>query len=309
MQYGRGKSALRALITGATGLIGRALAACVAEPVVLSRAPERVRPLEGARVYAWEPLARPPPEAAFDGVECVFHLAGEPVAQGRWSASRKAAIRDSRVVGTRHLVAALAGIAPVRRPPVLVSASGVGFYGDRGDEVLVETSTPGTDFLAEVCTAWEREALVATHLGVRVVCVRIGIVLARQGGALARMLPAFRLGAGGRLGSGQQWMSWIHLDDVVGLLLHASRTAGISGPMNATAPLPVRNAEFVRDLGRVLHRPALLPVPALALRLVLGEMSQLLLGSQRAMPTVADASGYEYRHPRLREALASAIRS
>ncbi len=300
---------MRAVITGATGLIGRALVACIDEPVVLSRRPERVGCTAGARVYAWEPLARPPPEAAFDGVECVFHLAGEPVAQGRWSAVRKAAIHDSRVVGTRHLVAALAGLAPPRRPRVLVSASGVGFYGDRGDEILTETSAPGTDFLAGVCTAWEREALVATDLGVRVVCARIGIVLARQGGALARMLPAFRLAVGGRLGSGWQWMSWLHLDDVVGLLLHASRTPGIGGPMNATAPAPVRNTEFVRELARVLHRPALLPVPALALRLGLGEMSQLLLGSQRALPAVATASGYVYRHSSLGEALAAAIRT
>jgi hypothetical protein len=235
----------------------------------------------------------------------VFNLAGEPVAEGRWTAERKRRIRDSRVLGTRNLVAGLA--AQESRPRVLVSASAVGYYGDRDDEVLDETSSSGHGFLAEICVEWEREALAAERLGIRVVCVRTGIVLAPGGGALARMLTSFRLGAGGKLGSGRQWMAWIHLDDEVGILIHASQDARIRGAINAVGPRPVTNAEFTRALGHAIHRPAFLPVPMTALRLAFGEMSEILTASQRVLPREAERTGYTFKHPELAGALAAAL--
>jgi uncharacterized protein (TIGR01777 family) len=220
----------------------------------------------------------------------VFNLAGEPVAEGRWTDERKRRIRDSRVLGTRNLVAGLAGLTT--RPRVLVSASAVGYYGDRGDQTLDETSSPGHGFLADVCVEWEREALAAERLGIRVVCVRTGIVLAHGGGALAKMLTPFRMGAGGKLGNGRQWMPWIHLDDEVGILLHAMKDARLHGAINAVGPRPVTNAEFTRALGRAMHRPAFLPVPKTALRLAFGEMSEILTASQRVLPKEAERTGY-----------------
>jgi uncharacterized protein (TIGR01777 family) len=233
-------------------------------------------------------------------VDAVIHLAGEPVAQ-RWTAEAKRRILESREAGTRKLVDAFAQMT--QPPQTLVCASAIGIYGSRGDEVLTEASSPGQGFLPEVCLAWEREADRAASLGVRVVKLRIGIVLAREGGALARMLPPFRAGVGGPLGSGRQWMSWIHIDDVVGLMRHALEHAAMEGPVNATAPLPVINAEFVRMLGKSLHRPAIVPAPAFALRLLFGEMSEVLLGSQRVLPAAADAAHYQFRHPELGAAL------
>jgi hypothetical protein len=209
------------------------------------------------------------------------------------------------VHGTRQLVAGLA--AQELRPRVLVSASAVGYYGDRADEELDESAVAGTGFLAEVCVAWEREALAAERLGIRVVCLRTGIVLAPGGGALARMLPAFRLGAGGKLGSGRQWMPWVHVDDVVGILLHALREEGIRGPLNAVGPRPVTNAELTRALGRALHRPAVLTVPTFALRVAFGELSEVLTASQRVLPAVAERTGYAFLHAALAGALAAAL--
>jgi uncharacterized protein (TIGR01777 family) len=297
---------MRALITGGTGLLGRALVANLQDSVVLSREPSRVAPLDGAgRLVRWDPASEPAPREALQGVDVVFNLAGEPVAEGRWSKDKKRRIRDSRVVGTRNLIAGLRSLR--HKPAVLVSASAVGFYGDRGDEQLDETSRPGRGFLPEVCVEWEREALLAEALGMRVVCVRIGIVLAPGGGALARMLTPFRLGAGGRLGSGKQWMPWIHLEDAVGVLLHAARSAAVRGPLNAVAPRPVTNAEFTRALGHAVHRPALLAVPQTALRVAFGEMSDILMASQRVLPRVAERSGYAFRHPELQHALAAVM--
>jgi hypothetical protein len=296
----------RALLTGATGLIGAKLAARLPEVVALSRAPDRARPgLGAAEVHAWSPEAGPPPPAALANLDVVFHLAGEPVAAGRWTPDRKQRIRDSRVLGTRHLVAGLA--AQPRKPRVLVCASAVGYYGDRGDEVLDETSAAGPGFLAEVCQAWEREALAAEALGIRVVSLRIGVVLSRDGGALAKLLGPFRVGAGGTLAGGRQWMPWIHIDDLVGLLLHAAGCDGVRGPMNAVSPHPVTNREFTRTLARALHRPALLPVPQLALRLLLGEMSGVLTASARVLPRVAERSGYTFHYPDLDAALAALL--
>ncbi len=296
----------RVLITGATGLIGSKLVAELPRAVVLSRdAGSARRKLGVQEAYAWSPEAGPPPAAALESLEAVVHLAGDPVAEGRWTAEKKRRIRDSRVLGTRNLVAALASARA--RPRVLVCASAVGFYGDRGDELLDEASAAGRGFLPDVCQAWEREAEAARSLDMRVVRLRIGVVLAREGGALAKLLPPFRLGAGGRLGSGKQWIPWIHVDDLVHLFLHAIGHEQVAGPMNATAPAPVTNADFTRALGRVLHRPALLPVPGLALRLLLGEMSEVLTASQRVLPKVAEHTGYAFRHAELDHALAALV--
>ena len=297
---------MKALITGGTGLLGTELLANLTDAVVLSRDPAgTTRKLGGARAIRWDPATEPAPLEALQGVEAVFNLAGEPVAEGRWTEDKKRRIRDSRVLGTRNLVAGLRALDT--KPAVLVSASAVGYYADRGDEQLDESSQAGRGFLAEVCTEWEREALAAEALGVRVVCVRIGIVLDPGGGALARMLTPFKLGAGGRLGNGKQWMPWIHIDDVVGVLLHASRTAAVCGAMNAVAPHPVTNAEFTRALGHAVHRPALFPVPKTALRIAFGEMSEILMASQRVLPRVAERTGYAFRHTELEGALAAVM--
>ena len=297
---------MRTLVTGATGLIGKALIGRLESAVVLSRDPARAnQAFPAAQTHAWSPEAGAPPARVFEGVDVVFNLAGEPVAEGRWTVDKKRRIRDSRVVGTRNLVAGLAALE--KRPRVLVSASAVGYYGDRGDEELVETSAHGSSFLAEVCADWEREALAAAALGIRVVCARIGIVLAKGGGALDKMLTPFRLGAGGKLGDGRQWMPWIHLDDVVGILLHASQDARIHGAVNAVGPRPVTNADFTRALGQAVHRPTLLSVRKVALRLAFGEMGQILTDSQRVLPNVAEQTGYAFKYVDLGGALKAAL--
>lgn len=297
---------MRALVTGATGFIGRRLVAHLDDPVVLSRSPDAARrSLGGVRAFAWDPEAGPPPDAAFYGVDAVFHLAGEPVAAGRWTAERKARIRSSRELGTRHLVTGLQ--AASTRPAVLVSASAVGYYGDRGDEELDESAAPGAGFLADVCRAWEDEAACAREDGIRVVSVRIGIVLGEEGGALRRLLPLFRAGLGGTLGGGGQWMPWVHVDDVVGLMLHAAAHDGMEGPANAVAPGIVTNRGFTRALASLLGRPALLPVPSLALRLAMGEFGESLVHSQRVVPAAARWAGYAFVHPALAGALAAAL--
>jgi len=303
---------MRILVTGATGFVGsRLVEALVArgdQVVVLSRDAERARrKLPGiAGSHAWNPERDLPPAAALEGVEAVIHLAGESIAAGRWSPEQKARIRNSRLNGTRNLVKALAGTS-VR---TLISASAIGFYGDRGDEALDEQATPGKDFLADVCLDWEREALVAREQGIRVVNPRIGVVLGEGGGALDKMLIPFRLGLGGPLGSGRQWMSWIHRDDLVGLFLHLVDHPELSGPVNATAPGAVTNAVFTRVLGKVLSRPAFFPVPGFGLRILMGELADaLLLGGQRVLPARAEASGYRFRFPDLEGALRAVLGS
>ena len=294
---------MKALVTGATGLIGYELIQRLSAPVVLSRGATAAQERLGAsaRVWAWRPEREPAPLEAFDGVDTVFHLAGEPVAEGRWTAEKKRRIKESRVLGTRHLVASLGAL---KTPPrVLVSASGVDYYGDRGDEELDEASPAGQGFLTEVCEAWEAEARAAERLGVRVVMARLGLVLAPKGGALARMLPPFRLGVGGKLGSGRQWMPWVHVDDVIGLLLHAAQDQALSGPMNVVSPEPITNAELTRELGRALGRPAVLTVPRVALSIAFGELSKVLLSSKRVLPRVARQAGYAFVYPDLRRAL------
>jgi uncharacterized protein (TIGR01777 family) len=236
-----------------------------------------------------------------EGVDTVFHLAGESVAEGRWTVAQKQRIRDSRVLGTRHLVQAIRQASA--RPAVLVSASAVGYYGNRGDDELTESAPAGRDFLAEVCAAWEEEALAAQTFGVRVVTARTGIVLGAGGGALGKMLLPFKLGAGGPLGSGKQWMPWVHVTDLARLYHHAATAAAINGPMNAVAPNPVRNSEFTRALGRQLHRPAFLPAPYFGLRLAFGEFAQVLFDSQRVIPKVALESGFTFQYPEIAVAL------
>ena len=234
----------------------------------------------------------------------MFHLAGESVGEGRWTAAKKQRIRDSRVIGTRRLVEGLAALE--QKPRVLVVASAIGYYGSRGDETLDESSAPGDDFLAQVCRDWEAEARAAEKLGIRVVNTRFGIVLG-NGGALKKMLLPFKLGAGGRLGNGRQWMSWVHVDDVVGILLAAAIDEQYRGPVNTVAPTPVTNREFTRVLASVLHRPAIFPVPAFGLRLVVGEFAEVLLGSQRVLPKAAQRAGYAFHYPELAEALRAAV--
>ncbi|MBM3774047.1 MAG: TIGR01777 family protein [Acidobacteria bacterium] len=287
---------MKVTITGASGLVGRRLIQLLLEEGhslhALSRGGAAGFP-EGVRVARWDPLSAEPPAGSLEGAQAVVHLAGEPVAQ-RWTAEVKRKIRDSRVQGTRRLVEGLSTLSP--RPAALVSASAVGFYGSRGDELLTEASAPGSGFLAETCQEWERQAELAESLGIRVAKIRIGVVLAPHGGALKRMLPAFRAFAGGRLASGRQWMSWIHLDDLAALIRHAI-TAPVMGPVNATAPNPVTNAGFTRALAAALGRPAIFPVPGFVVRTVFGEMSEVLLSSQRALPKAAEASGFRFRYP------------
>ncbi len=297
---------MRALITGATGFVGRRLLERIDEPVVVTRNPETARQkLDGAEIHAWDPMTEPLPAAALRGVEAVFHLAGEPIAEGRWNDAKRRRLMDSRKIGTENLVKGIAAVE--QRPRVLVSASAIGFYGSRGDEVLTETSTAGDDFLAEVCIAWEEASKPARDLAVRVVNPRIGIVLGDSGGALAKMLMPFKLGVGGRLGDGRQWMSWIHVDDLVGLMLLAAERSDIEGPMNATSPNPVTNREFTKVLAGVLHRPAVLPAPAFGLRLLLGEFAEVLLGSQRVLPKIAERCGYRFQYPDLVSALKTIV--
>jgi uncharacterized protein (TIGR01777 family) len=299
---------MRVTLTGASGLIGtrlvRALSARGDDVTVLSRDPEKASGALGVRTERWDPNAAPAPAAALAGRDAVVHLAGERVDQ-RWSEGAKRAIAASRKTGTRNLVAGLRAAEP--RPGALVCASAVGYYGPRGDEVLDESAAPGRDFLAGVCVAWEREAARAEELGMRVVRVRTGVVLDRGGGALARMLTPFKLGAGGPVAGGGQYMPWIHADDLVGIYLAAIDGADWSGPVNASAPEPVTNRTFSKALGRALHRPAVAPIPAFALRLLYGDMAVIVTEGQRAVPRRALDLGYAFAHPDLDEALRSAL--
>jgi len=251
-------------------------------------------------VFPWNPLQELPPLQAFEGCDAVINLAGESIA-GRWTAPKKQLIRDSRVLGTKNLVNALAQLSS--RPKVLISASAIGYYGDRGEETLTEDAAPGSDFLAQVCRDWENEALKAESLGMRVVRLRIGLVLGRGGGTLQALLPLFRVGLGGPLGSGRQWWSWIHRDDLCRLIVQILANENVSGPINATAPQPVRQKEFAQVLGRVLRRPAFLPTPAFALKIALGEFADGILASQRALPRRAQEMGYRFQFEELEGAL------
>jgi uncharacterized protein len=301
---------LRVTITGATGLIGPALIerlrADGAEITVLSRDPDRARETLGVRAERWNLLLEPAPTSALAGSDAVIHLAGENVAQ-RWSAGAKHAIRESRVQGTRHLIEGIGACPPERRPATLISSSAIGYYGPHGDEPIDEESPAGSDFLAEVCVAWEAEARAAVELGLRAVQVRTGVVLDPSGGALAKMLPPFRAGVGGPVAGGRQFMSWIALDDLLGLMLAALHDERWSGPINATAPDPVTNRDFSRELAQALHRPALLPVPGIAMRLLYGEMAEIITTGARVLPAKPLVLGFQFSHPRLPAALRSAL--
>jgi hypothetical protein len=258
----------------------------------------------GVRLSVWDPPKGEPPAEGLRDSDAVIHLAGEPVAQ-RWNADVKQRIRDSRVTGTRNLVAALAKLP--RRPEILICGSAVGYYGSRGDEILVESSAPGTGYLAEVCTEWEKEAMAAEPLGIRVVRLRTGVVLDPRGGALARMLPPFRMAVGGKIGSGKQWMPWIHIQDLVGLIQFALARP-LTGAVNGVAPYPVMNADFTKALGAAVKRPAIFPVPGFALRLLFGEMADVLMASQRVVPKEAEAAGFPFRYAQLGPALADLLK-
>ncbi len=292
---------MRVTVTGGGGLVGSRLVTMLRargdEVTILSRS--------GAHgAVAWDPLAGQAPAVALEGRDAVIHLAGEPIAQ-RWSPAVRAAIASSRTTGTANLVAAIKALT--QRPGVFVSASAVGYYGDRGDELLTEESSPGTGYLAEVCVGWERAAAGARELGLRVCVLRTGVVLDRRGGALAKMLPAFRLGVGGPVAGGRQYISWIGVADLAAFYLAALEDSRYDGAFNATAPKPVRNAEFSMALGRALHRPALAPVPAFALKLLYGEMAEIVTDSQNAVPARALALGHAFAHPALADALADAL--
>jgi uncharacterized protein len=299
---------MRVTITGATGRIGTRLVGALRrrgdEVTVLSRDPERARAALGVEAVGWQPEAEPAPAAALAGRDGVLHLAGEDVAQ-RWTDDAKRRLRTSRELGTRNLVAGIAAADP--RPGVLVSSSAVGYYGPRGDETVTEADPPGDDFLAGICVAWEREAEAAEALGLRVVRVRTGVVLDRGGGALAKMLPFFRLGVGGPVAGGRQRLPWIHVDDLVGIYLAALDDAAWSGAVNGTAPDPPTNKDFSRALGRALHRPAFAPVPGFAVRTLYGEMADIVVTGQRAVPERPQALGFRFAHPELDKALRSAL--
>jgi uncharacterized protein (TIGR01777 family) len=301
---------MRVAVTGATGLIGsrvvRALQARGDDVTVLSRDALRAREALGdVDAHAWTPLDGPAPAAALSGRDGVVHLAGEPVAQ-RWTAASRRRIHDTREIGTRNLVEGIRSADP--RPRVLVSASGVDYYGRTGDEPLTEDAPPGDDFLARVCAAWEREALAARDLGVRVVNVRTAVVLDAGGGALGKMLPFFRLGIGGPVAGGRQYLPWIHADDIAGIHLAALDDESWTGPINAAAPDPPTNRDFSRALGRALHRPAIAPIPALAIRLLYGDMAEIVTQGHRIVPARLREHAYPYRHTDLDEALRDALR-
>jgi uncharacterized protein len=289
---------MKVAIAGATGLIGRALVAALRadshEVVALSRSQSTIGDI---RTTLWDPVTSTLPDRACNGADAVVNLAGVGIGDGRWSERHRAAIVESRVVTTKRIVDAI----PVHGIATLISASAIGYYGP-GDNPVDETSPPGADFLAGVCVKWEAEAAKADD-SARLVLLRTGIVLSRDGGALPRLLVPARLGLGGPLGGGKQWQSWIHIADEVGLILHALSNTSLSGPLNATAPQPVRQVEFAHILGQVLGRPAALPTPGIAVRLLLGKASDIALTGQRVMPTAAIRSGYEFKYPILEPAL------
>jgi len=303
---------VKVTVTGATGTLGRTVVAALQargdEVTALSRDAAAAREKLGQRVRALEwkaPKSELPPAAALSGQDAVVHLLGEPVAQ-RWSDHAKSEIRDSRVLATRNLVAALRELDEAARPGVLVSQSATGWYGPRGDERVTEGEPAGADFLARVCVEWEAEARKAEELGPRVALTRTGVVLSEDGGALEKMLPAFKLGVGGPVAGGGQYVPWIHAEDIVGALLFCLDTEAATGPLNLTAPEPVTNKELSKALGSVLHRPSAAPVPGLAIKALYGEMASIVTTGVRAVPARLQELGYEFRQPDLEPALRAA---
>ena len=298
---------MRVVLTGASGLIGQALVEYLRgrgdHIVRLVRRPANGDP----DLATWDPANEQIDGAVFEGADAVVHLSGEPIVEGRWNAGKKRRIRSSREGTTAFLAKTLARLGS--KPPVMVACSAVGFYGNRGDEVLTEASTPGKGFLADVCRAWESAADPAREVGIRVVHARMGIALSKEGGALSKLLPPFRMGVGGPLGSGAQYISWIGMPDAVAALVHVIETPELSGAVNIVAPNPVTNLGFARELGAVLHRPSVVTVPAIAVRLAMGEMAdEALLASQRVEPARLMASGFPFCFPDLRQAIEEALR-
>jgi uncharacterized protein len=298
------------LLTGSSGLVGASLVRSLREKqistILLRRQTGKIKNNEAI----WDPYAAEPVKSpeTLEGITAAVHLSGANIAAQRWTSSYKRELRDSRVIPTRSLATLLAGLRS--KPSVLISASAVGIYGDRGDELLTETSSPGSGFLADLCLDWEKAAQPAIDAGIRVVHLRFGVALSAEGGALARMLPIFRAGVGGRLGSGKQWMSWIALHDVVRVIEFALQTTSLSGPVNLVAPNPVTNAEFTSVLGRVLQRPTVIPAPAVALRLALGEMAdEAILASERVAPARLKAAGFVFEYPELEACLRGVLPS
>jgi uncharacterized protein (TIGR01777 family) len=298
---------MKCIVSGGTGFIGRRVVDRLLQNShyvgVWSRKPGLDRRTAVA-THTWDPLEGDPPPESLNGMDCVIHLAGENVAQ-RWTPEVKRRIRDSRVLGTQRIVDTIGRVR--HKPRIFICASAIGIYGDRGDEILTEASVPGTGFLADTCRAWEAEADRASRYGIRVVKIRIGFVLGKAGGALQKMVPAFRAFVGGKLGSGKQWMPWVHLDDIAEIFGHAVENE-ISGVWNATAPNPVRNSEFTKELAGALGRPALFPVPPLALKLAFGEFAQHMLDSARVIPENLTRAGFQFRHTDVRQALADILR-
>ena len=299
---------MKILISGSSGLIGTAATTALKSDghnvVHLVRPGKTTNPGD----IQWDPMRATVDVAGLEGIDVVIHLSGAGIADGRWTEERKQLLRSSRIDTTRVLVDSLSRLK--QKPRLLIVASAIGYYGSRGDEILTESSTTGTDFLALVCRDWEAEASRAAERGIRTVMLRSGVVLSGKGGALPKMLPPFKLGVGGRLGSGQQWMSWIAIEDVVGIIRHAVAHEQVSGPVNVVAPNPVRNEEFTRLLAGMLHRPAIFPAPAFVLRLAMGEMADaVLLSSDRVKPEQMLAAGYKFRFEILEPALRAAVLS
>jgi len=299
---------MKILVSGSSGLIGTATTTALKSDG--HNVVHLIRPGRAANSgdVQWDPMRATVDVAGLEGVDVVIHLSGAGIADGRWTEERKQLLRSSRIDTTRVLVDSLSRLK--QKPKVLIVASAIGYYGSRGDEILTESSTNGTDFLALVCRDWEAEASRAAATGVRTILLRTGIVLSGKGGALPKMLTPFKLGVGGRLGSGQQWMSWIAIEDVVGIIRYAIANEQVSGPVNVVAPNPVRNEEFTRLLAGMLHRPAIFPAPAFVLRLAMGEMADaVLLGSDRVKPDRMLAAGYKFRFEILEPALRAAVLS
>ena len=300
----------KVLVTGGTGFIGRRVCETLHNKDyvvnVVSRNPESAKhKLEFLQeISPWNPETEKLPIEAISNVQAVIHLAGETIA-GRWNSDKKRRIRDSRILSTQNLVASFADSDT--KPEVLIGASAIGLYGDSGEDRFTEETLPGKDFLAEVCQEWETEAYKASELGIRVVTVRIGLVLGLGGGLLQQVLTPFKIGVGGKLGTGQQWMSWIHIDDVVGIIFHALENDTINGALNATAPTPVRNIEFTKALGSVLNKPTILPAPYFGLKLMMGEFADFVMLSQNVLPEKTEATGYEFKFRTIDSALSDLL--
>ena len=298
---------MKVLVTGATGFVGNALLRALKERgheiAILTRNPDEA----GFRlpvlcdVFQWHPENAPPDPKAFLGVDAVIHLAGENIAGGRWTQKRKNRIKNSRVLSTRHLVEAIGNL--IKKPEVLVSSSAIGFYGGTGNTLLTEEVPPATCFLAEVCRDWELEAQKAEDLKVRTVCLRTGMVLGKEDGAMKKMLPPFKMGLGGILGTGKQWMSWVHVDDLAQMYIHAMENQSAQGVYNAVSPHPVTNLEFTKTLGKLVNRPTIFPMPKLALKLIFGDMAQILLASQKVSAEKLANTGFTFKYPDLTSAL------